>query len=502
MRLGRAVSLALPLALALAVDVAQAAGPPPRVWANLAARRAALRLPLTECNPGWGQESMLCGTFDVYENRALGSGRRLSLWVVVIPSLAERPEPDPVFYLAGGPGGSASGAASWFATELPLRLKRDIVLVDLRGMGGSNPLLCDLVGDRDVLQNHLRDMYPPELVEECRRELEQRADLTQYTTANAMADLDDVRAWLGYERINLLALSYGGRAAYAYARAYPDHVRAIAMLGPADLEARLPMYHAPLSEKAFAALCADCRADSTCNAAYPEFEVTLRGLVARLRDAPAEVTYHHPDREEPEPLTVTADVFVEALRAALYGEWSRREVPWIVQHAADGDFGPFLDLALPRHPGEAGAFAEGAYLSYSGAEDAPFIDPQEAARLAAGTLLGDYRVAQQQRAAALWPRGELPADWFAPVVVQAPTLIIQGAEDPVTGIPHVARRFANVREVIVPHGGHVFDGLVGIECVDNLLVRFLESADTERLETDCVGTMRHQGFKVGVEKRE
>ncbi|MBK7772004.1 MAG: alpha/beta fold hydrolase [bacterium] len=219
MRLGRAVSLALPLALALAVDVAQAAGPPPRVWANLAARRAALRLPLTECNPGWGQESMLCGTFDVYENRALGSGRRLSLWVVVIPSLSERPEPDPVFYLAGGPGGSASGAASWFATELPLRLKRDIVLVDLRGMGGSNPLLCDLVGDRDVLQNHLRDMYPPELVDECRRELEQRADLTQYTTANAMADLDDVRAWLGYERINLLALSYGGRAAYAYARA-------------------------------------------------------------------------------------------------------------------------------------------------------------------------------------------------------------------------------------------------------------------------------------------
>ena len=111
-------------------------------------------------------------------------------------------------------------------------------------------------------------------------------------------------------------------------------------------------------------------------------------------------------------------------------------------------------------------------------------------------------MAQQQRAAALWPRGELPADWFAPVVVEAPTLIIQGAEDPVTGIPHVARRFANVREVIVPHGGHVFDGLVGIECVDNLLVRFLESADPVRLETDCVGAMRHQEFKVEVEKQE
>lgn len=88
------------------------------------------------------------------------------------------------------------------------------------------------------------------------------------------------------------------------------------------------------------------------------------------------------------------------------------------------------------------------------------------------------------------------------MVVEAPTLIIQGAEDPVTGIPHVAPRFANVREVIVPHGGHVFDGLLDIECVDNLLVRFLESADPVRLDVDCVGAMRHQGFKVGVEKRE
>lgn len=498
------VLLACALAGTPALLTASLAAEPaaPTAVRNLAARRAALRLPLTECDPGWGHEAMLCGTFEVYENRTLGWGRRLSLWVVVIPSLAERPEPDPVFYLAGGPGGSASEAAAWFATELPLRLTRDIVLVDVRGTGGSNPLPCDLVGDRADPQQHLREMYPPELVTRCREQLEERADLAQYHTANAIADLDDVRRWLGYERINLLGLSYGGRAAYAYARAYPDRVRALALLGPADLEARLPQYHAPLAERALQAVCADCAADSACNEAFPQLDRTLRDLVARLRREPAVTPCEHPDLAVPDTVSVTADVFVEALRAALYGEWSRREVPYIIHHAARGDWAPFLELALPGRLEGAGSFAEGAYLSYTGAEDAPFIDAAAADSLARGTLLGLYRVEQQQRAAALWPRGELPAGWFSPAVVAAPTLILQGSLDPVTGVPRVADRFSDVCEVIVPGGGHVFDGMAHIECIDDLLVRFLETADTKGLSTECVSQMRHQAFKVGDERRD
>ncbi len=489
---------------ALAGATALGAPPPdePPSARNLAARRAAGRLPLSVCDPGRGRESMLCGTLEVYENRELGRGRRLSLWVVVVPALAEVPQPDPVFFIAGGPGGSAAEAAGWFATELPLRLDRDIVLVDLRGTGGSNPLPCDLVGDRTVLQNHLREMYPPDLVDDCRRQLEERADLTQYHTAAAIADLDEVRAWLGYERINLLALSYGGRAAYAYARAFPERVRAMALVGPADLEARLPQYHAPLAERALQAVCADCAADSACGAAFPGLEQTLRRLVADLRAAPATAWHLHPDLAEPESVTISAEVFVEALRAALYGEWSRREVPWIIHSAAAGDFDPFLETALPARLDQVGSFAEGAYLSYTGAEDAPFLVRAAAFSGAGGPRLARYRVDQQPGAAALWPRGRMPQGWFEPVVLATPTLIVQGELDPVTGVPRVADRFSRVREVIVPGGGHVFDGLSHIECVDDMLVRFLETADPEGLDTGCVAAMRHQGFKLGPEYQD
>ena len=67
-------------------------------------------------------------------------------------------------------------------------------------------------------------MYPVDYVKNLRQTLEQRADLTQYTTTIAMDDLDDVRAWLGYDRINLFGLSYGTRAALVYLRQHPEHV--------------------------------------------------------------------------------------------------------------------------------------------------------------------------------------------------------------------------------------------------------------------------------------
>ena len=59
----------------------------------------------------------------------------------------------------------------------------------------------------------------------CRERLAEHADVTLYTTPIAMDDLDEVRAWLGYERINLYGTSYGTMAAREYIRRYPHRVR-------------------------------------------------------------------------------------------------------------------------------------------------------------------------------------------------------------------------------------------------------------------------------------
>ncbi len=411
------------------------------------------------CESSWGSDSILCGKYEVFENRDLAGSRKISLNIIVVPALSENPEPDPIFFFDGGPGVAATGAAYFFAEEAAFRKNRDIVLVDMRGTGESNPLHCNLVGDSTVLQNFFNEMYPPSLVEDCRRELEKVADLAQYTTANAMADIDEVRSWLGYEKINIIGLSYGGRAAFVYARDYPEHVRSMALIGPADIESKMPLYHAYEAEEAFDSLFADCRADSLCNAAFPDLETELRAFVEELRYNPANATVVDEYTMEPTTVTIRADVFVEALRSTMYSSSGARQVPWIVHQASIGNYAPFLDRMLPQEFGYPPFLAEGAYLSITGAEDAPFISTAETDSLTAGTLLGDYRIAQQRRAADLWPKGELPEDYFKDLTVDAPTLILQGGRDPVIGCNRAIKYFSKGREIVIPQMAHVQDGL-------------------------------------------
>jgi pimeloyl-ACP methyl ester carboxylesterase len=117
-------------------------------------------------------------------------------------------------------------------------------------------------------------------------------------------------------------------------------------------------------------------------------------------------------------------------------------------------------------------------------EDDPLIDPDEARRLAEGTFLGTYRVDQQRRACALWPRGELPEGYAEPVRSDAPVLVLSGHRDPVSP-PHwgekVAAHLPNGRHVVLAGGFHVDAGT----CTQELVTRFLETGSAADLDTSC-----------------
>ena len=103
-------------------------------------------LPLEDCTlslrTGY-QVDARCGKLTVSEDRSDPDGRKIELNVAVVPAIKRNPEPDPLFLLAGGPGQSA---VETFPSMLPLLSQiyqdRDIVLVDQRGTGASNPLHC------------------------------------------------------------------------------------------------------------------------------------------------------------------------------------------------------------------------------------------------------------------------------------------------------------------------------------------------------------------------
>ncbi|PYK71249.1 MAG: hypothetical protein DME42_11120 [Verrucomicrobia bacterium] len=96
---------------------------------------------LKPCRSPGIEEKLLCGKFTVFENRETRAGRRIDLNVLVLPAFDQKTKAEPLFDLAGGPGAASTDAARFYATEgKEYRRRRDVVLVDQRGTGKSNPL--------------------------------------------------------------------------------------------------------------------------------------------------------------------------------------------------------------------------------------------------------------------------------------------------------------------------------------------------------------------------
>lgn len=446
--------------------------------------------------PG-GDEDLWRGKLTVFENRTTRTGRTLELNVIVVPSLDPKDVREPFFELAGGPGLAITDSAAAYANDLKdYRRHRDIVLVDQRGTGGSNPLAAPHDPHPAA---YLREMYPVDYVEDLRRRLEAKADLTQYTTAIAMDDLDDVRAWLGYDRINLLGFSYGSRAALVYLRQHPTRVRSMILMGVNPPAQHLPMYHARDGQRALDLILDECLRDPIAGKAFPQIKEELAKVLAVLAREPAQVRYVSPDGKTTGKVTITREVFAEKLRTKLYEADTARRIPLLIHAAAAGDFAPFLASVIPKDLSQPDPIADGMYLSVLTAEDVPFIDQAAAEKLSAQTVFGNYRVSQQTRASNLWPRAIIPAGFTQPIQSKVPVLIISGLLDPVTPpewAESVARHLPNSRHVILKYGAHLPYALSNVDKLDALFVAFLDAPNPLALDISGLEQMLPPPFAV------
>ena len=444
--------------------------------------------PLKPCKLPGIEEELLCGKLTVFENRMSRAGRTIDLNVIVLPALDPSKKEEPLFGLEGGPGVPATVGADFYAREgKEYRRHRDVVLVDQRGTGASNPLTA--APKTRSPQDYLTEMYPVEYVKTMRQGLEQRADLTQYTTSIAMDDLDDVRAWLGYERINLSGLSYGTRAALVYMRQHPDRVRSAILMGVAPTYLKMPLHHARAAKRAMDLLLEECAGDVACHQAFPQLQKDWEEVLERLGREPARVEYSPPEKSLAVTVEIQRDIFAEKLRSRMYSRESAARIPFIIHQGAQGDFSPFLKEAIPPNRSAPDFLADGMYLSVTCAEDVPFIDQDEAAKANAGNPFGSYRVVQQTRACSLWPQGKIPDGYHEPVSSDIPVLIISGNLDPVTPPERgeeVASRLPNSKHLIISHGAHGIDGLTNVECLDKVMMEFLSKGNARDLDTTCV----------------
>ena len=450
---------------------------------------------LTPCPRKDVPGEVLCGTLEVPENRAQPGGRTISLNIVVLRALLPNPAPDALFTFGGGPGlAEASDVEDNAESFAKIRAERDIVMVDQRGTGKSNPLNCSFGGLNDLVQAFLAGDLPREKVSECRAQLESRADLRFYTTPIAADDLDDVRRWLGYEKINVYGGSYGSRAALVYLDRHPQHVRTATLRAVFPLSLKNPLYSPRDAQQSLARLFADCAAEGSCRAAYPRLSNDLDSVLTRLSEAPVDVTVTDPRTKQPAAVRITRDVFAGGLRRLLYSPSSQKNVPLIISRAAAGDFKPFEPILL----GAAGierVLSMGLFLSVTCAEDVARIREGEIDRATRGTFAGGVMVTSLKSACSVWPRGILPADYHRPVRAKVPTLLLSGALDPMTPARYgeaVARHLPDSRHVVMEGVAHnPFP-----DCAVNMMARLISEASLAHLDTSCLASVKRPTFTL------
>jgi pimeloyl-ACP methyl ester carboxylesterase len=438
------------------------------------------------------QVSARCGTWQVFENRATQSGRKIQLHVALIKATSNTPARDPLFLLAGGPGEAATESFAPLVGLLQqVNLKRDLVLVDQRGTGESHPLTCK--SSLDPEKYFPGEKVPPEVsaaeTARCLQQLD--ADPRWYTTEIAMQDLDEIRQALGYEKINLLGVSYGTRAAQVYLRLFPQNVRTLILDGVVPPGWVLGSTVSQDAQHALDLIFARCQADTACSTAFPDLPGQFRALRERLKKEAPLVTLPNPLTAAPAQVRLTPEVLSGTLRMMSYSSETAALIPLMI-HTANtvGDLKPLAAQYFTAVEPLGEAISQGMYLSVTCAEDTPFlIRPEKPV-----ASYFDYSLEEVQAGCRQWPHLDLDANWNAPLRSDVPALILSGSADPVTPPANgeaLARLLPNSKHVVVQGSGHgnFFRG-----CMPRVIQNFLKDGSAQNLDTSCMDKVKPLPF--------
>jgi len=473
---------------------------------NENASKAPPTLALNECRIPGVDNAVQCAKLEVFENRELKTGRKIALNIVVLPASARIKEPDPIFLFAGGPGQAATDLVPTAKMILgTLNTKRDIVFIDQRGTGKSNLLTCKFPTDDnpEMANADKRRQLTLKLYAECRDTLAKKADLTQYGTTTAMADYDDVRAALGYDKINLWGASYGTRSAQEYLRRYPNQVRSVTLDSVASPSLILPENFARDAGAALEAAFVSCEKSSTCNNDYPAMRADFATMLARLDRNPQTLEIANPLTGIAKKATISRESMAMAAFSTLYVPQLVAVLPEALRQANLGNYAPLTALTSGVSEMAEDKVAIGMRMSVSCNEDVPRITP---AMHEAADRIEPFRssfIREFSTACEVWPKGKVAADFFTPVVSDKPVLILSGGLDPVTPPSfgdEIKKTFSNSVHFVAPNIGH---GTSHQGCGPKIVKQFIEKASVAELNGDCLKRLpRPTFYQPMVEKQK
>lgn len=440
-----------------------------------------------------------CTTLSVPENPDDAEGRQITLKVARLKAMTGDPAPNPLVFIAGGPGQSAlesfPGVSQAFNA---IRRQRDILLVDQRGTGGSNPLNCAALEEnadaaRDVDADAVR-----EAASQCVASLD--ADLRHYTTLDAVRDLETLRVALGEEAFALYGISYGTRVALEYLRRHPEHVEAAILDGVTVPGEALGPQIASDAQRALDLMFDRCAQSDVCAERFPRLRERFAALRARLERAPASVDVRDPFTGGMRAVSLSWPRVAMVLRMYSYAPESVSLLPLLLAHAEAGDWQALAGNVLALERQSESMLYIGMHNSVVCSEDAPYFSAAAAQPEGATPYLGTLTTDLVAAMCAAWPSRELPADFREPVTSDLPVLLLSGEADPVTPPQNgaeVARHLSNALHLVAPGQGH---GVAWRGCTPRLMAEFLESAvageDVAGLDAACIEELSASPFFI------
>lgn len=449
--------------------------------------------------------SFQCGYVIVPEQHSQPNGKTIKLAVIDFKATNSNPAPDPVFYFDGGPGGHIQDTLDFMDKSFYQAFAghQDAIFFDQRGAGKSIPELgcpeIDTISVADAakhlsLQQSNSDYLAAN--QKCHdRLVSQGINLSAYNTIENAQDVNDIRAALGYQKMNIYGVSYGTLLAETVLRLFPSVTRSVVLDSVVPPTINFNITAVQSTSRSFTTIFNACAADATCNSKYPNLPTVLQKTYDNLNKQLPTITATDPTTNKNLfPVIVDGPTFIAVFQQLLYASEFEPLLPAYLYAIYKGNYSvlaPFLSSVFEQNT----QVNIGMYNSVECSEAWPFTNLQDAQNAAKGALpelttgwtdniQADFDLCKG------WHVAQVNPAQHTLVKSDVPTLILEGQVDPITPPQYgqmVQAQLSKSYFAEFPGRGHG-EVLPGNTCGINIMTSFLNDPNTKP-DTSCTSQL-------------